>query len=86
MIKQTQKVVVVDQERCIGCGTCQKICEHEAISYVLITQEMGLFEGKEVVKASIDGQKCYNCSKCVLHCPLNAIYIREWPAKEMDLE
>ena len=76
--KQTQKVVIVDQDLCVGCGTCEKICKHEAISFVLINQDAGLFEGMELKKATIDGEKCYNCSKCISHCPVNAIYIREW--------
>ena len=83
MIKQTQKVVVVDQDLCVGCGTCEKICKHEAISYVLINQDVGIFEEIEVQKATIDGKKCYNCSKCISHCPVNAIYIREWPTEEI---
>ncbi len=75
---KTQKVVNVDQDLCVGCGTCEKICEHEAISFVLITQDVGLFEDMELKKATIDGEKCYSCSKCISHCPVNAIYIREW--------
>ncbi|UYP46912.1 Periplasmic nitrate reductase [Candidatus Lokiarchaeum ossiferum] len=86
IIQQTQKVVLVDQDLCMGCRTCEKYCKHEAISYVLINQDVGIFKGKEMQKATIDGTKCYNCSKCISHCPVNAIYIREWPVEETSLK
>ena len=82
IVKQTQKVVLVDQDLCMGCRTCEKYCKHEAISYAFVNQDFGIFEEKEMQKATIDGTKCYNCSKCISHCPVNAIYIREWPAEE----
>ena len=50
----------IDQELCIGCGQCQKICAHDAPV---------LREGK----ASIDMDKCVGCGRCIGVCPKDAV-------------
>ena len=45
---------------CIGCGSCQKICAHDAIT----------IEGK---KASIDHSRCVGCGRCIGICPKDAV-------------
>ena len=42
----------VEQENCIGCGNCVKICAHDAPS---ITER----------KAVIDQDKCVGCGRCI---------------------
>ena len=51
---------VVETERCIGCGSCVRICAHD---------------GPRVVngKASIDHAKCVGCGRCLAVCPKDAI-------------
>ena len=50
----------VQQELCIGCGQCIKICAHDAPS---------ITDGK----AAIDHQKCVGCGRCIGVCPKDAI-------------
>lgn len=50
----------VKQNRCIGCGSCMRICAHEGPSVV---------DGK----ASIDHSKCVGCGRCIAICPRDAI-------------
>jgi uncharacterized Fe-S center protein len=50
----------VYEKRCIGCGACQKICAHSAIT---ITDK----------KASIDHNKCVGCGRCIGICPVDAV-------------
>ncbi|MEG0276822.1 MAG: DUF362 domain-containing protein [Coprobacillus sp.] len=50
----------VDQDPCIGCGQCIKICAHNAIT---ITDR----------KATIDHNKCTGCGRCIGVCPKDAI-------------
>ena len=50
----------VDQELCVGCGACQKICAHDA---PIITER----------KATIDWDKCVGCGRCLAVCPKDAI-------------
>jgi len=54
---QTRKVC---KTGCLGCMKCQKICELDAITV------------KNFV-ASIDYEKCTNCSDCIPACPVNSI-------------
>jgi len=51
-------------ERCIGCGTCARICRGRAIS-----QKNG--EKNEV--PVIDDNKCIICGWCIKNCPADAI-------------
>ena len=50
----------VNQENCIGCRQCTKICAHDAIT---ITDR----------KASIDHNKCVGCGRCIGVCPKDAV-------------
>ena len=49
----------VNQDKCIGCGICQKQCAHSAITI-------------EDRKASIDHNKCVGCGRCIGACPKDA--------------
>lgn len=50
---------VLDKEKCIECGLCQKVCPNKAISMV---------EGKPVV----DKAKCLYEGNCIASCPADA--------------
>jgi Na+-translocating ferredoxin:NAD+ oxidoreductase RNF subunit RnfB len=59
---------------CIGCGKCEKVCPHDAITI-------------ENFLAYIDPIKCKLCRKCVPECPTNAILeINFPPRKEKEAE
>ena len=49
------KPVVANQEQCIGCGSCFRICAHAA----------PIIENK---KARIDHEKCVGCGRCLAVC------------------
>lgn len=51
--------VVLNDDRCIGCTSCLKVCPTEAIR---------LREGK----ARIIGEKCIDCGECIRICPNHA--------------
>ncbi len=50
----------VNQEKCVGCGFCQKNCAHSAITI-------------ENRKASIDHSRCVGCGRCIGACPMDAV-------------
>ncbi len=50
----------VDQDACIGCGICAKICAHDAPQ---------IANGK----CGIDHDKCVGCGRCIGVCPKDAV-------------
>ena len=53
-------MVVIDNERCTGCGSCVKICHEHCMS--LIDQ-----------KVAIDYAACSTCTQCIASCPQKAL-------------
>lgn len=55
----------VDQELCVGCGACTRICAHDA---AIVTDR----------KAHIDQELCVGCGRCIGVCPKDAIAPTNW--------
>ena len=60
----------VNQDLCVGCGQCIKICAHGAPS---VTDK----------KASIDLNKCVGCGRCIGVCPKDAVSPAQDEANEV---
>jgi dihydroorotate dehydrogenase (fumarate) len=54
-----QSLPVLDQEKCIDCLLCQKICPYFAIDYPGVI--------------TFNPDKCFECGLCVAKCPTGAI-------------
>jgi len=52
--------VIVDGEKCTGCGTCVEVCPVEALKV-------------ENEKAVVDEEACIDCGTCIEECPEEAI-------------
>jgi len=50
----------VDADACVACGTCAKICAHDAPKF-------------DTGKACIDHSVCVGCGRCIANCPVDAI-------------
>ena len=50
---------VTDSDKCIGCGTCARVCSMGSIDPADVTQTPGI---------------CIKCQACITHCPAGAKY------------
>lgn len=60
-----KKKVVIDLEKCKGCGKCKRNCPMEAIS------------GQVKQPHTVDTAKCITCGACWNNCPFDAISVVE---------
>lgn len=62
ILKKGHYVAKQDQDACVGCGTCVKACQFQAISY-------SPTYGKAIFKPD----KCFGCAQCMRVCPEEAV-------------
>lgn len=63
-LKKKRKAFV-DQEYCVACGCCVKVCP------------LGAIQIRQGVAAQVNLEKCVGCGKCAKECPASVIVIQE---------
>lgn len=71
-MKNRRKIVLIDEEKCNGCGLCATACAEQAIAIV---------DGKARLISEI---YCDGLGACLGHCPQDAITIEERNADAFD--
>jgi formate hydrogenlyase subunit 6/NADH:ubiquinone oxidoreductase subunit I len=75
--KNYRGMIVHDNEACVGCGTCFRVCPALAIEMVEDPEKRPL--GKDRVrkkKPLFHLDRCMRCAQCEESCPFNAIHLR----------
>ena len=67
VVNETNYLAEIDEDLCIGCGTCVDLCYNKAI------------ELNDDNKAERIEEFCAGCGVCAYHCPENAISLVEGP-------
>ena len=73
----SERQVVIDQEKCIKCGKCVNACPYHAIIKLerpcaQACRDEGDYNGR-AGRAHIDQDKCVSCGMCLVNCPFGAI-------------
>jgi [FeFe] hydrogenase (group B1/B3) len=67
----------IDQDLCVNCGMCKKVCPFHAIIYVPVPCKeacpVDAITRDENGRTNIDYSKCIYCGKCMTACPFGAI-------------
>jgi len=64
-------VAKIDEDECIGCGTCVEKCHNQVL------------ELNDDGKAELVGEECIGCGVCAYFCPENAIALEQIPKKSL---
>ncbi len=70
-------VAFVDEQRCRGCGRCEKACEYGAIT---IAEN----EQKKILVSKIDEIRCEGCGACVVACCNKAITVNNFTPEQVE--
>ena len=73
-IKQELIIAEVDEDLCMGCYRCEKLCYYEAIKV------------NENEIAEVNDLKCKGCGVCVSSCPARAIDLKYYRDKQFTQE
>ncbi|MDR0390446.1 MAG: 4Fe-4S binding protein [Planctomycetaceae bacterium] len=65
-------MIVVDQNKCVGCRACFDSCPIGAVDFITITNDDTILP-----VAIIDPAVCGVCGVCIDRCPVNAIAIKD---------
>lgn len=75
-----------DFEKCIGCGTCEDICQNDAIDLVPV-EKVETSMGDSGLRPKIDYGRCCWCALCVDVCPTGSLTMSNnytWVAEDAD--
>ena len=75
-------ISVVNEAKCIGCGTCVTVCPYNApaLEEVTVTVEEVTYTTK---KSKINPAACKGCGSCAAACPAGAITASHFSSKEI---
>lgn len=70
----------IDQDKCVKCGRCEKVCPFNAITRTIVPCEdacpVGAIKKNAAGVAEIDFSRCIFCGQCFRRCPFAAIMER----------
>ena len=68
----TMKVLVTNDELCIGCHLCEDVCAHAW--YKTIDRGLSAIRVTSLGNAEWDLAVCNQCGECIAVCPTSALY------------
>ncbi|MFX0176637.1 MAG: 4Fe-4S binding protein [Candidatus Hodarchaeota archaeon] len=69
--------LILDRKKCVGCGTCARICPKDAISRGPVGYSRRFPTTEDIIPELYDPNKCVFCGSCVVMCPFSALTLKK---------
>ncbi|TFG15722.1 MAG: 4Fe-4S dicluster domain-containing protein [Promethearchaeota archaeon] len=69
--------LILNKEKCVGCGTCARVCPKEAVSRGPIGASRRFPATEDIIPEVYDPKKCVFCGTCVIMCPFSALTLKK---------
>ncbi len=69
--------LILNREKCVGCGTCARVCPKEAISRGPVGASRRFPATADIIPEVYDPHKCVFCGTCVVMCPFGALTLKK---------
>jgi heterodisulfide reductase subunit A-like polyferredoxin len=73
-MRTNARIAVVDQEKCVGCLTCVRICPYNVPKVAAKYTGVGMIQGAAYIEPAV----CHGCGSCTVECPANAIQLTHY--------
>jgi len=77
--------LILNRNKCTGCGTCARVCPKEAISRGPVGASRKFPTREDIIPEVYDPEKCVFCGTCVVMCPFGALTLKK-NGKEVALD
>ncbi|MFW9829534.1 MAG: 4Fe-4S binding protein [Candidatus Thorarchaeota archaeon] len=69
--------LILDRNKCVGCGTCSRVCPKEAITRGPVAASRRFPKMEDIIPEVYDPKLCVFCGTCVVMCPFSALTLKK---------